>query len=432
MKIIHGDCLKVIKKMEDNSVDAIITDPPSGIAFMGMDWDKNKGGRDKWIAWMEEIAIEALRVIKPGGHCLVWTLPRTSHWTAMAWENAGFEIRDKLAHIFGSGFPKSLNVGFAVNKLQGNDRELVREYETHDIRNAGLMDKKGTMMVSETKGNSEWEGWGTALKPAREDWLLLRKPIEKGLTIAENCLKWGVGALDIDSCRIGDEKTGWNGLTSDRKDSIWDNSGLKDSDGKQRENDGRWPTHITHDGSDEVLAIFPETKNGGQNATSQSKDKSMFGIGAHDGVGSSNFAGDSGSAARFFYCAKPSVAEKEFGLEDFEKRQQDVQRKEGDPGGDNPRNRGVNKRHNFHPTVKPISLMKWFVNLISREGHVVLDLFCGSGTTGIAAKVLKRKFIGIEKELDFIKIAQARIDAYVEVAIEEEKQAKQNKIKKLW
>jgi hypothetical protein len=205
--IILGDCLIKLKELDDNSVDSIVTDPPAGISFMGKIWDTDKGGRDNWIKWMQEVATECKRVLKPGGHAFVWTIPRTSHWTATAWENAGFEIRDVVAHIFGSGFPKSLNIGKAVDKLQGNERETVGEHPNPAGNKAGgnSLNMSAVGMPETailTKGTSAWEGWGTALKPAREDWILMRKPLEKGLTVAENCLKWGTGGINIDESRV--------------------------------------------------------------------------------------------------------------------------------------------------------------------------------------------------------------------------------------
>ena len=196
-KVIQGDCLEVmktlpeenisvgkgqnyllvgdnaiwLKKIPDNSIDSIVTDPPAGISFMARGWDSDKGGRDHWIKWMSEVATECKRVLKPGGHAFVWAIPRTSHWTATAWENAGFEIRDVVAHVFGSGFPKSHNIEKALQKIQ-------------------------------PERSSEFKGIGTALKPAREDWILMRKPLDKGLTIAENCLKWGTGGINIDESRV--------------------------------------------------------------------------------------------------------------------------------------------------------------------------------------------------------------------------------------
>jgi hypothetical protein len=164
-QVLNGDCLDVLRGLADNSVDSIVTDPPAGIAFMGKEWDRDKGGRDAWIAWMRSVAAECLRVIKPGGHAFVWAIPRTSHWTGMAWEDAGWQPRDKCYHIFGSGFPKSHNL------------------------------------------SGEWDGWGTALKPAAEEWWLFRKPLSES-TVAANVLKWGTGALNIDGCRVGDEVVG--------------------------------------------------------------------------------------------------------------------------------------------------------------------------------------------------------------------------------
>ena len=185
----HGDCLKVLKTLPSCSVDAIVTDPPAGIAFMGKSWDTDKGGRDAWIAWMQSIAQECLRVIKPGGHALVWALPRTSHWTGMAWENAGWEPRDKVVHLFGTGFPKSLNVSKAIDKAAGAEREVVgysRGVGVEDNQGYGGIARGGVGIVqkgidvpvtaSATPEAHQWEGWGTALKPAAEDWWLLRKP----------------------------------------------------------------------------------------------------------------------------------------------------------------------------------------------------------------------------------------------------------------
>jgi len=214
--IYQGDCIEVMKKIDDNFIDAIITDPPYGLTneksgfhrgkksqftrlakggFMGKKWD-GTGIEHNVDMWRE-----CLRVLKPGGYLLSFGGTRTHHRMACAIEDAGFEIRDMIAWIYGSGFPKSLNIGKAVDKLQGRERKTVREYETHDIRNAGLMDKKGAMTVTETKGTSEWEGWGTALKPALEPICVARKPLSEK-TVAENCLKWGTGGINIDGSRV--------------------------------------------------------------------------------------------------------------------------------------------------------------------------------------------------------------------------------------
>lgn len=219
-KELLGDNIELLKKLPDNSVDAIITDPPAGVSFMGKTWDKDKGGRDAWIKWMEEIAAECLRVLKYGGHALVWSLPRTSHWTAFAWENAGFECRDKLAHIFGSGFPKNLDISKSIDSKLGIEREVIGYKENEkDFRSLGKntkeqhgLDKLGVGVSCERKDieitapssdkAKEFFGYGTGLKPSREDWWLFRKPIEKGLTITENVLKWGTGAINIEATKI--------------------------------------------------------------------------------------------------------------------------------------------------------------------------------------------------------------------------------------
>ena len=185
-KVITGDCMDVLASMNDASIDAVITDPPAGIAFMGKDWDKDKGGRDNWIAYMELRFKEIFRVLKPGGHALVWALPRTSHWTGFAVENAGFEIRDRHSHFFGTGFPKSSNIAKQIDKSLGVEPTVV-----------------GSAKPTSPEAK-EWEGWGTALKPACEDWWLCRKPF-KGAAY-KNVMKNGTGALNIDACRIPTEE----------------------------------------------------------------------------------------------------------------------------------------------------------------------------------------------------------------------------------
>ena len=223
IKLMFGDCLEKMGEIESNSVDSIVTDPPAGISFMGKEWDHHKGGRDEWIKWMQSIAIEALRVIKPGGHALVWTIPRTSHWTATAWENAGFEVRDSIAHVFGSGFPKSANISKNIDKAAGAERKVISEIKTksggmahisktnaeHGFRpsayNGHSLDDDAKNVIQQTEPATneakQWDGWGTALKPAREDWLLLRKPLGEK-TIAANVLKYGAGAINIDKTKV--------------------------------------------------------------------------------------------------------------------------------------------------------------------------------------------------------------------------------------
>jgi len=383
-KAIHSDCLEALKAMPDNSIDSIVTDSPAGIGFMGKDWDKDKGGRDNWIAWMQEIAQEAFRVVKPGAHALVWALPRTSHWTATAWENAGFEVRDSISHVFGSGFPKSMDIGKAIDKAAGAEREIVGANPTYrkmqeNATNYNLK-RNPNITAPATESAKQWDGWGTALKPAREDWILLRKPF-KG-TVAENVLQWGTGGINIDGCRV-ETKEGDEVSNHGRKavKNGWDPrmSGSQTAGQTEGQKLGRWPANFIHDGSDEVLGLFP----------------------------------DGGSAARFFYCAKPSTAERNEGLDDLPQMTpgECTDRKEGSAGLNSPRSGAgrTSGNKNHHPTVKSINLMRYLCRLITPPGGTVLDMFMGSGTTIIAAHMEGFNAIGIEREEEYFKIAENRI-----------------------
>jgi site-specific DNA-methyltransferase (adenine-specific) len=212
--LIRSDCREALKGLPDNSVDAVVTDPPAGIGFMGKDFDSDRGGRQQWVDWLCGIMRECLRVLKPGGHAFVWALPRTSHWTATAVEDAGFEIRDVVTHIFGSGFPKSYNVGQAVEKLvttgksRRPDRDLgglSRDRFSGDVDGTLVADTGGQVELTTEEGR-RWAGWGTALKPANEHWILARKPVSEK-TVAANVLKHGTGAINIEAGRVGTEQT---------------------------------------------------------------------------------------------------------------------------------------------------------------------------------------------------------------------------------
>lgn len=459
-KIYQGDCLEVMKTLQDNSVDAIVTDPPYGLEFMGKEWDKFKQGKNiaggttgegtpfgrskplnsvyqyglkeksQFQQFTFQWATEALRVLKPGGHLLSFGGTRTYHRMACAIEDAGFEIRDMIEWVYGSGFPKSLNIGKAVDELQGNEREEY-EYEHPQRKNRSAnysvgfskseeRKKEGGSKITATKGTSEWEGWGTALKPAHEPIVLARKPLAEK-TVAENVLKFGTGGINIDGCRIGNEPIKSSG---DKKSlQIW-----KENDGRNKKdldlientphyNNGRFPANLIHDGSDEVVVLFP--KNKGAFAPVKSGQKGfggeIYGKYKQAGDDGATFYGDGlGSSARFFYCAKASKSERNFGCEELSGGKRDLIREHGQLGTDNAFNRGATIIKNNHPTVKPIALMEYLIKLITPKQGIVLDPFIGSGTTAIACLKNGFKFIGIEKEEEYIKIANARLKPYLE------------------
>jgi DNA modification methylase len=383
--ILHGDCLIKLKELEDNSVDSIVTDPPYELGFMSKNWDSTG------IAYDIELWSECLRVLKPGGHLLAFSGTRTYHRMTVAIEDAGFEVRDMVEWVYGSGFPKSLNIGKAVDKLEGNEREFISEnYRGKNAdKKSGIMGETVERIDTVTKGHSPWEGWGTALKPAHEPICLARKPLSEK-SVAQNVLKWGTGGLNIDKSRVdfiddNDKKLGQSARpskTSNSNDYALNHGGLEGMDRSDRSNvTGRFPANLLHDNSDEVVREFPNTKGEIHNKLASS----IFGN--DDGGGIRGFSvKDSGSAARFFksfvYCAKASKSE---------------------------RDRGCDK--NNHPTVKPLALMKYLIEMITPPGGVVLDPFAGSGSTLVAAKELGYDFIGIEMTEEYIPIIEARLAA---------------------
>jgi len=330
-----------------------------------------------------------------------------------------------------SGFPKSLNIGKAVDKIQGNEREVVATKEQSGAKfktaqeqmdNGGFNDPNRTNF-SIDKGTSEWEGWGTALKPALEPITVARKPLEKGLNVAENCLKWGVGGINIDGCRVGTDTRTYKGMSSNKPEV----GTFRDDNWKPKNIEvtatGRFPANLIHDGSDEVRECFPEQKSSGNRVNVEYKNPNKSNVDFGGGI--KNDYNDSGNASRFFYCAKASKRERNKGLENMEKKA--ITNAKGNGLGRvcnicganqlNPCNCKNNtwilpkKNQNNHPTVKPIALMEYLVKLVSREGQVVLDPFMGSGTTGMACVNTGRDFIGIEIDEDYFKIAQARIES---------------------
>lgn len=359
-----GDCLEVLRTIPDNSIDSVVTDPPYGLAFMGKRWDYDVPSVDVWV--------ECLRVLKPGGHLLAFAGTRTQHRMACRIEDAGFELRDMIAWVYGSGFPKSKNL------------------------------------------DGEWQGWGTALKPALEPITVARKPMAG--TVAANALEHGTGAINIDACRIPAEpmpaNTGAGGMPRRREDEQRGPGAVS-----QPHASGRWPANLIHDGCDEVLAAFPDAPGQQGDLKGHSRDRVSKGIfGDMKAARDAPARGDAGSAARFFYCAKASRADRSEGCEELPQQQ----------GGmvSNTSGQHLTRRDgyqppavgNHHPTVKPTDLMAYLCRLVTRPGGVVLDPFMGSGSTGKACMREGFQFIGIEREAPYLAIAEARIAHALECA----------------
>ncbi|WP_315807809.1 site-specific DNA-methyltransferase [Pseudomonas sp. C9-3] len=354
-----GDCLQVLRTIPDNSIDSVVTDPPYGLSFMGKRWDYDVPSVEVWE--------ECLRVLKPGGHLLAFAGTRTQHRMACRIEDAGFELRDMIAWVYGSGFPKSKNL------------------------------------------DGDWQGWGTALKPALEPITMARKPLAG--TVTQNAEEHGTGALHIDSCRVPSEamppNTGAGGMPRRRDDEQRGPGALS-----QPHPGGRWPANLLHDGSAEVVALFPADAGAvspvrGTEPTANGFSGSVAYSGMRDRVAGA-FHADTGSAARFFYCAKTSRRDRNEGCEEMERRPLHWSSGDANPGSF--QSPGTDKTsQNHHPTVKPTELMAYLCRLVTRPGGVVLDPFMGSGSTGKACMREGFKFVGIEREPPYLAISAARI-----------------------
>lgn len=410
VNLMLGDCLDRLKDLEDNSVDSIVTDPPYGLSFMGKAWDKSVPSREVWE--------ECLRVLKPGGYLLAFAGTRTQHRMAVNIEDAGFEIRDMIAWVYGSGFPKSLDISKALDKMAGAERKVVGTkahlpgYRTGDTGNNEIYGKgiaNGTAKCEVTEPATEdakkWEGWGTALKPALEPITVARKPLAEK-NVASNVLKYGTGGINIDESRVPANGDNLRGGSKDKHNFAdkegWDRPWMHDEEHVKKNKEeqaekiakaetlGRYPANLIHDGSDDVLELFPE------------------------------------NSGRFFYVPKTSKKDRNEGLDDFEEKS---------IGG---KGNGIRRycsqcgvsileshlceceekdwvnpatKKNNHPTVKPTDLMRYLVRMVTPKGGTTLDPFMGSGSTGKAAKLEGFSFIGIELESDYLEIARARIDS---------------------
>jgi len=506
-KIFVGNNIELLKKYPDNFFDSIVTDPPYGLGkepnaeemlqawittgylevkgtgFMGKEWDAFV---PQPIFWKE-----VFRVLKHGGHVVSFFGTRTYDWGVMAMRLAGFEVRDCIQWIYGSGFPKSHNISKAIDKMYGAEREVVGQnsYTSMNIKgkkgfivNDTQERLQGEITIHSTEQAKEWEGWGSALKPANEPIVLARKPLEKGLSIAENVLKWGTGAINIDASRIShneeqkftnreQRKEGWN----------MDNCGFDSTNNHTASADpsGRFPSNVilTHhpececlglkkvkaisggsgEGSMDTLGkngIFgkynPKTRANAGGLGDNNGEETIENWNCHDDCpikvldeqsGERKAGGkvigtepsktgqngiyntynriendpysDTGGASRFFYVAKASKSERNFGLESFEEN------KLSDRGEDGMRDKNSivtrhTMHHNNHPTVKPVKLMQYLVRMITPPNGTVLDPFSGSGTTGVACKIDGFNFVGLELSEEYAKIAQARINVFVE------------------
>jgi site-specific DNA-methyltransferase (adenine-specific) len=447
-QILHGNNLDILPTLADNSIDSIVTDPPYELGFMGKKWDSSG------IAYSVELWQQCLRVLKPGGHLLSFGGTRTYHRVAVAIEDAGFELRDSIAWLYGSGFPKSLDVSKAIDKQAGAEREVLTEVVSDLFGDQEVRKEKpafGIGQNSESFGGhaegamfrelagpvtleaQQWEGWGTALKPAFEPVIVARKPIEG--TVANNVLKWGTGGLNIDGSRI-DGKPRTTHADGNHQGLPAYEGGWKDTliAGAQ----GRWPANIILDPyTAEILDEQSGTSKSPLGMITQGgKAGGGFDIGSSDGTRNTKFQGhgDSGGASRFFYVAKASKRDRNEGLEELlDTTAADMVDREPDSAGMNSPRAGAGRTSgakNFHPTVKPTTLMEYLIKLVTPPNGTVLDPFTGSGSTGKAAILQGFDFIGIEMTEEYLPIIEGRLkhaEAMVAKAKEQDK-AKESEV----
>jgi len=469
--IIKGDCIEEMKKLPENSVDSIVTDPPYGLSFMGKKWDYDVPSVEVWK--------EAMRVLKHGGHLLSFAGSRTYHRMAVNIEDAGFEIRDMISWLYGSGFPKSLNIGKQIDKKSGAVRNRIKVPEAAKDsvdygKYSGEIDDNNPI----TQKAKEWEGWGTALKPAHEPIVVARKPLSEKNN-ALNVLKWGTGGINIDGCRIGfqnkedEQESKGKNQHSKYPNSVMRNSapnGIYNKDERPATDyvaQGRFPANVilecicdkTETSEEKISGGFGAMKIGmsdtGKGITQEydsDKSKSKQGsymihtnpncpcrmldeqsgvtkskkqvmgsgienvkegsiYGKYMDIKSGRGHNDKGGASRFFYCAKASKSERNLGCEDMDakKTEYETTTRTNKETADKFGCERKSIQQNVHPTVKPLKLMQYLVRLVTKKGGLVLDPFLGSGTTALACIKQGMNYIGIEQDEDYCKIAEARI-----------------------
>ena len=415
LRLLNGDCIDKLKELDNNSIDSIVTDPPYGLSFMGKKWDYDVPSVEIWQ--------ECLRVLKPGGHLLAFAGSRTYHRMAVRIEDAGFDIRDQIMWIYGSGFPKSHNIALAIDKQSGKTGHRGKAINVSGKGDRkDLLDNVGTLQPA-YKSDNDWEGWGTALKPAHEPIVMARKPIEG--TVAENTLQYGVGGINIDATRVSVEDMddyAFNMAGNERVKAkeegeltgMYEGGWKVDKTPKELPH-GRWPANIILD--EEAGKILDEQSGNKKSAKRGSKyNKPTEHTNTYTPVASDyrddNTYGDEGGASRFFYCPKASKKDRDHGLDKFEEKGK---------GWSNylpPTTNGTSDKihdrttmmKNIHPTVKPTDLMKYLIRLVTPKAGIVLDPFMGSGSTGKAAMQEGMWFVGIEREKEYFEIAKQRIE----------------------
>jgi len=392
-RVITGDCLEELERLDNNSVEAIVTDPPYGLAFMGRSWDDFEP--KEYQEWCEKWAEKAKRVLKPGGHMLAFSGNRTHHRLFSGIQDAGYEIRDTVTFHYGSGFPKALDVSKAIDKAADKEGDYgERKYKTasYESKQDGWsrpwmedkekVDKRGREYHPATDAAEKWDGFKTALKPATEFVCMARKPLGES-TVAENIQEYGTGALNIDGTRIGiqdKEEYEFNSAGSNRGDEDRDGMFVQPGKAEAKSADkGRYPSNVVFDEveAERLDREVGELETGGGVRNSNEREK----YGEYEGGEKRTFPSNSGGPSRYFYTSKATKAERTLD----------------------------GKIDNSHPTVKPVDLMEWLVTLVTAENQTVLDPFCGSGTTGIACKNKNRDFLGIEQNEEYADIARARI-----------------------